>query len=163
MAHQQVVLDVAEFLDSPAAVALEAPARRDVRKIAELFLAACYDELGTKPHLLQGEDMHAIVGHVLPGKLARKDPLAEHVPAVLRAYLDHLETAHVVSQSYELRQALEHTTPELLEAVRTGQAVHHGAHERQAPVVHKAPKLGRNDPCFCGSGRKFKKCCGKAG
>ena len=23
------------------------------------------------------------------------------------------------------------------------------------------PKLGRNDPCSCGSGRKYKKCCGK--
>jgi uncharacterized protein len=23
------------------------------------------------------------------------------------------------------------------------------------------PKLGRNDPCFCGSGKKFKKCCGR--
>jgi uncharacterized protein len=22
------------------------------------------------------------------------------------------------------------------------------------------PKIGRNDPCFCGSGRKYKKCCG---
>jgi uncharacterized protein YecA (UPF0149 family) len=22
-------------------------------------------------------------------------------------------------------------------------------------------KIGRNDPCFCGSGKKFKKCCGK--
>lgn len=25
-----------------------------------------------------------------------------------------------------------------------------------------APKLGRNDPCHCGSGKKFKKCCGLA-
>ena len=25
---------------------------------------------------------------------------------------------------------------------------------------HAAPKTGRNDPCPCGSGRKFKKCCG---
>lgn len=25
----------------------------------------------------------------------------------------------------------------------------------------EAPKVGRNDPCPCGSGRKFKKCCGK--
>src|SRR5258708_35905582 len=24
------------------------------------------------------------------------------------------------------------------------------------------PKIGRNDPCPCGSGAKFKKCCGKA-
>jgi len=28
------------------------------------------------------------------------------------------------------------------------------------PVVHDTPKTGRNDPCPCGSGRKFKKCCG---
>ncbi|MCB1724540.1 MAG: YchJ family protein [Gammaproteobacteria bacterium] len=25
---------------------------------------------------------------------------------------------------------------------------------------HQAPKVGRNDPCPCGSGKKFKKCCG---
>lgn len=26
----------------------------------------------------------------------------------------------------------------------------------------QAPKVGRNDPCPCGSGKKFKRCCGKA-
>jgi len=28
-------------------------------------------------------------------------------------------------------------------------------------VVNKEPKVGRNDPCPCGSGRKYKNCCGK--
>lgn len=28
------------------------------------------------------------------------------------------------------------------------------------PVVREAPKVGRNDPCPCGSGKKHKKCCG---
>lgn len=28
------------------------------------------------------------------------------------------------------------------------------------PVVRSAPKVGRNDPCPCGSGKKYKKCCG---
>jgi hypothetical protein len=27
------------------------------------------------------------------------------------------------------------------------------------PIVHSTPKVGRNDPCPCGSGKKFKKCC----
>jgi uncharacterized protein len=27
---------------------------------------------------------------------------------------------------------------------------------------YTSPKVGRNDPCPCGSGKKFKKCCGKA-
>ncbi len=32
---------------------------------------------------------------------------------------------------------------------------------RPEPVVRSTPKVGRNDPCPCGSGKKFKKCCGK--
>ena len=27
-------------------------------------------------------------------------------------------------------------------------------------VVNTQPKVGRNDPCPCGSGKKYKKCCG---
>ena len=35
--------------------------------------------------------------------------------------------------------------------------------ERQKPVTFKreTPKVGRNDPCPCGSGKKYKNCCGK--
>ena len=29
-------------------------------------------------------------------------------------------------------------------------------------VVRETPKVGRNDPCSCGSGKKYKKCCGAA-
>jgi uncharacterized protein YchJ len=34
----------------------------------------------------------------------------------------------------------------------------------QTEAVHpntKIPQLGRNAPCVCGSGKKYKKCCGK--
>jgi len=30
----------------------------------------------------------------------------------------------------------------------------------QMPVVRESPKVGRNDPCPCDSGKKYKKCCG---
>jgi preprotein translocase subunit SecA len=29
------------------------------------------------------------------------------------------------------------------------------------PVQRDAAKVGRNDPCPCGSGKKYKNCCGK--
>ncbi len=29
------------------------------------------------------------------------------------------------------------------------------------PIVNNGPKVGRNDPCPCGSGKKYKNCCGK--
>ena len=33
--------------------------------------------------------------------------------------------------------------------------------ETSQPVVRSAPKVGRNSPCPCGSGKKYKQCCGK--
>jgi hypothetical protein len=32
--------------------------------------------------------------------------------------------------------------------------------EKSSHTIVKPPKVGRNDPCPCGSGKKFKKCCG---
>jgi uncharacterized protein len=42
------------------------------------------------------------------------------------------------------------------------QAIYNFWRERRAtpPVRRDAPKIGRNDPCPCGSGKKFKQCCG---
>ncbi|MGE3262017.1 MAG: YchJ family protein [Bacteriovoracia bacterium] len=39
---------------------------------------------------------------------------------------------------------------------------HHAPREPQKPMVREEPKVGRNDPCSCGSGKKFKKCHGAA-
>lgn len=41
-----------------------------------------------------------------------------------------------------------------------GNPAHLFVHEVQTPYVRETPKTGRNDPCPCGSGKKFKKCCG---
>ena len=35
------------------------------------------------------------------------------------------------------------------------------AEQSVEPIVNQQPKVGRNDPCPCGSGKKYKKCCGK--
>lgn len=33
--------------------------------------------------------------------------------------------------------------------------------KKKKPIVRKEKKIGRNDPCPCGSGKKYKNCCGK--
>jgi preprotein translocase subunit SecA len=35
------------------------------------------------------------------------------------------------------------------------------AESKKVPVQRKNKKIGRNDPCPCGSGKKYKKCCGR--
>lgn len=42
-----------------------------------------------------------------------------------------------------------------------GRWLYSGMEEPQGQTVRReSPKIGRNDPCPCGSGKKFKKCCG---
>ena len=43
-----------------------------------------------------------------------------------------------------------------------GQDVVHDAIEKAtAPIRRDMPKVGRNEPCPCGSGKKYKNCCGR--
>ena len=37
----------------------------------------------------------------------------------------------------------------------------HSGDGRSQTVKRKVPKVGRNDPCPCGSGKKYKHCCGR--
>ena len=49
-------------------------------------------------------------------------------------------------------------------AAGMGQLVaRHGGDEPKQPVRKKVAgkKVGRNDPCPCGSGKKYKHCCGR--
>lgn len=50
-----------------------------------------------------------------------------------------------------LRKLFEH-----FEEQRKLSAKHQGA---STTISHSGPKVGRNDPCPCGSGKKYKKCC----
>jgi hypothetical protein len=161
MVTREIRLETAAFLDSTQFKSLPAPSREEARKIVDAFLACAYDEVGVAPRHLDGEHMHGIVGHLLPGHFGRKDPLAAHAINVLRAYVDFLAEHAVVTQLFEMRRALEETAHEFEETVRTGEHAHHAPKRPEKPFVHKAAKVGRNDPCPCGSGRKFKACCAK--
>lgn len=63
---------------------------------------------------------------------------------------------------------VEEMAPEMLEALpeamrdlaELGRALEEAARERRTPA--RSTKVGRNTPCPCGSGRKYKHCCGAA-
>jgi hypothetical protein len=37
--------------------------------------------------------------------------------------------------------------------------MHKNAQSAQSPISRESPKVGRNEPCPCGSGQKYKRCC----
>jgi hypothetical protein len=162
MPTREIRLESAAFLDSVQAQALGVD-REDVRSIVDRFLGCCFDELGKAPRFLDGEDVHTLVGHLLPAHFARGEPLAAKMLPVLQAYFTFLEQSAVTSQIFEMRRALDSTAGEFQEAVESGSLVQHAPRTKSKPFVHGAPKVGRNERCPCGSGKKFKQCCGKPG
>ncbi len=56
---------------------------------------------------------------------------------------------------------LEATHPEAAGMASTSNATHPEAQSGDTTFKRDAPKVGRNDPCPCGSGKKYKQCCGK--
>jgi len=59
-------------------------------------------------------------------------------------------------------EVILHMTAGLVAAYRyfrSHRTVNAGIHASQ---LSRTPKVGRNDPCPCGSGKKYKRCCGGA-
>ena len=64
--------------------------------------------------------------------------------------VERKQTVKITSQGLEQAvNALKNSTPQESKEVS------------HIPVTNEGPKVGRNDPCPCGSGKKYKQCCGK--
>ena len=80
-------------------------------------------------------------------------------------YLSHIEVASEEDMTrLEEQRRSEQANREYKHAEASG-LTGAGAGERseavQQPMMRPGPKVGRNDPCPCQSGKKFKQCCGK--
>lgn len=59
-----------------------------------------------------------------------------------------------------LAESMLRVFPEALaEYAHLGRSVLRGARETVTQAPRRVTRVGRNDPCPCGSGKKFKKCC----
>lgn len=150
------------FLASPQAAALVDSTPAEIGYIVTTFAGLCRKRLGKEPHALSASDVHGVLGHLLPEAFRRRDPRAEKVPAVLEAYIEFLIETHPSADGKGMRDGFHGTIGEFLQTARTGKNPH-GHHQNHEPVVNEGPKVGRNDPCPCGSGAKYKRCHGKPG
>jgi len=149
-----------EFLASPEARAVSGPTEDERREIA-LRLGEALAVVGRPLEKLGAGEIHGWLFHAVPEQFDPVDPLVAHVGPVLRALVEF--ASRTSGEKLErLRRELDQALPELEHALAHGHAHHHhdDDEEPQEPYVRAAPKVGRNDPCPCGSGKKFKKCHG---
>jgi hypothetical protein len=129
-------------------------------------------QIGKAPRLLPenleaAQQIHAEATSAIEGLAAR--PIHERVAPDLVARQPHLyaRLATLVDEDVRESAITAETAEVLFPAVQilieAFDAAIEGRRpgERLGPVVREGAKVGRNDPCPCGSGNKFKKCHGQ--
>ena len=74
----------------------------------------------------------------------------------------HQETAAKTSLEEFAESILRLVPDALAEYAHFGRSVLGSVGDTTTPAPKRVPQAGRNDPCPCGSGKKFKRCCGGA-
>jgi len=83
----------------------------------------------------------------------------EVVQALTRVQIRSEEQVEALEQRHQPDQDIKMEHASALNPLDAGKP---GAEDDlHQPFVRKEPKLGRNEPCWCGSGKKFKQCHGK--
>ncbi len=107
----------------------------------------------------------------------QKDPLSEYKRESYELFMEliqlikaeSIKTLHIIQlredrDEKEREAVLEKMMNEMQESVSENLVEKHGgSSEAQSPAIEIEKKIARNEPCPCGSGLKYKNCCGKSG
>lgn len=146
--HEKIENWVSDFCVSDA-IRPFSPATRDIAgSVLLAFLAGACEIRRVEPEDIEEADVKAaLLGPV--ARLAVPETLRGEVPAVCGALLAHLEAEGRLGGGRGLGAFVKALTESFLQE----------ASGKVKPVVRAGSKLGRNDPCPCDSGKKYKKCC----
>lgn len=75
-------------------------------------------------------------------------------------YIEFIARYHWDGQAHHHHEYSEFVNHEGHWYFYDAKVLHSGPSEKPTPVINTL-KIGRNDPCHCGSGKKYKKCCGQ--
>ena len=81
------------------------------------------------------------------------EPVRRDAPQLVEAFFEYLDAAGKAPGTARWSAAMPAIAERYAERFRNDGSV------KGETVRHSLAKVGRNDPCPCGSGRKFKKCC----
>ena len=90
---------------------------------------------------------------------AQEDPLRAYQKEGFNMFNAMLDTVDKEITTFLLKAEVRQNQER--KQVAKGQAVEDGSKKPKKQQPKRTQKIGRNDPCICGSGKKYKNCCGK--
>ncbi|WP_298037487.1 preprotein translocase subunit SecA [uncultured Desulfuromonas sp.] len=116
-----------------------------------------------KDHLLSVDHLKEGIG--LRG-YGQKNPKEEYKREAYALFMDMMGRIRqeVLQKLFRIQLAREDDVSRMEEEQRKRRIVLNragGEDQAKTPATREEDKVGRNDPCSCGSGKKYKKCCGR--
>lgn len=143
-----------DFAETFGASLLDASVREYVPDVLGAFGKAAAARDDGFPDDFATGTLAAVLTEVMP-RLAIPDGARAHVPEVVARFLEYLQESGRLGDGADLAAQVRVIARSYRERLKPGGGVK-GVTLRKAPGVSP---VGRNDPCPCGSGKKFKKCC----
>lgn len=137
----------ADFATAPEALPFSAKVREASHEVLAEFLGGACEGGGDPTQIGEAEVKRGLLGRA--AGLPLEDEVRGEVPRLVAAYLEFLGREGRVANARHLGNF----------ALALGKEFPRHASGGGPPIRREAPKLGLNDPCPCGSGRKWKKCC----
>ena len=139
---------VADFCDSARYTALPEAAKEYAPEVLVRFLVCACEKDDIAPGDVAEKELRA---GLLEGVASLRLPesVRTEVPLLCRSFLEELEEQGRLGGGAGYGLYVGALRGAYLDA----------SADRPRPIVRPGSKIGRNDPCPCGSGRKYKKCC----
>ena len=167
-----------EELEDRVAGAVEHRYRAEIRRLERQLLLQILDE-AWKDHLLAMDHLRSSVGLV---GYAQVDPKVEYKRVGMRIFedmwksigervtdlifrMEQLDENFVSSTWVQAEARHDEAAPVSEMAERQQAAIENSAQGdlKMEPIRNRSSKVGRNDPCPCNSGKKYKNCCMRKG
>ena len=129
-----------------------------MRRVEKILFLQVVDALW-KDHLLAMDHLKEGIG--LRG-YGQKDPLNEYKLEgfeMFNSMIKQIKT-DTIERLFKIQLVKEEPAPQRVPVMPRAIRMNRGEVPQAKPVQKNATKVGRNDPCPCGSGKKYKKCCG---
>ncbi len=157
--HADGVKALSEVITNAAVKAYEAKEQRlgtDVIRSLERFIILKTVDEKWMDHLDGMDDLRDGVGLRAYGQ---KDPLVEYKMEAMEMFNTMISSIQrdLVRHLFTIEVAREPQKPRIM--IESGA----GGTEARTPIRNQEKKVGRNDPCPCGSGKKYKFCHGREG
>ncbi|MGB0717371.1 MAG: SEC-C metal-binding domain-containing protein [Phycisphaerae bacterium] len=146
--QEQIENWVGDFCTSDEIQSFASGLREHAPAILVKFLSAACDARDVDPGDIEEPDIKsALLNHI--AKLNIPKDVRRKVPALCGGLLEHMESEGRLSDGSLLAAYTR----------ALGSAFDDATSEKAKPIVRAGSRLKRNDPCPCGSGKKYKKCC----